>query len=46
MTIHDVDQIGLLLVTAVQAAQSGRLFPQAALDQAQRGAIAILARYQ
>jgi sn-glycerol 3-phosphate transport system substrate-binding protein len=46
MTIHDVDQIGLLLVTAVQAAQSGRLFPQAALDQAQRQATAILAKYQ
>ncbi len=45
MTIHDVDQIGLLLVTAVQAAQSGRLFPQAALDQAQRQATAILAKY-
>src|SRR5579864_4312150 len=46
MTIHDVDQIGLLLVTAVQAAQSGRLSPQAALDQAQRDATALLAKYQ
>ena len=46
MTIHDVDEIGLLLVTAIQAAQTGRLTPQAALDQAQRNATAILARYQ
>ena len=46
MTIHDVDEIGLLLVTAIQAAQTGRLTPQAALDQAQRNATAILAKYQ
>ena len=46
MTIHDVDQIGLLLVTAIQAAQTGRLSPKAALDQAQRDATAILAKYQ
>jgi len=45
MTIHDVDQIGVLLVTAVQAAQSGRLLPQAALDQAHRQATALLAKY-
>jgi sn-glycerol 3-phosphate transport system substrate-binding protein len=45
MTIHDVDQIGTLLVTAIQAAQSGRLTPQAALDQAQRDASAILQKY-
>ncbi len=45
MTIHDVDQIGQILVTAVQAAQSGRLTAQAALDQAQRDATAILAKY-
>jgi sn-glycerol 3-phosphate transport system substrate-binding protein len=46
MTIHDVDQIGLLLVTAIQAAQSGRLSVQAALDQAQRDATQILQKYQ
>ena len=46
MTIHDVDQIGLLLVTAIQAAQSGRLSAQAALDQAQRDATQILQKYQ
>jgi sn-glycerol 3-phosphate transport system substrate-binding protein len=46
MTIHDVDQIGLLLVTAIQAAQSGRLSAQAALDQAQRDATQILKQYQ
>ncbi|HEX9246205.1 MAG TPA: ABC transporter substrate-binding protein [bacterium] len=46
MTIHDVDEIGLLLVTAIQAAQTGRLTPQAALDQAQRNATAILAKFQ
>jgi len=45
MTIHDVDQVGTLLVTAVQAAQSGRLSAQAALDQAQRDATAILQKY-
>jgi sn-glycerol 3-phosphate transport system substrate-binding protein len=46
MTIHDVDQIGLMLVNAVQAAQSGRLSAQAALDQAQRDAAALLQKYQ
>lgn len=46
MTIHDVDQIGQILVTAVQAAQSGRLIAQAALDQAQRDATAILTKYK
>jgi sn-glycerol 3-phosphate transport system substrate-binding protein len=46
MTIHDVDQIGLLLVTAIQATQSGRLDVQAALDQAQRDATQILQKYQ
>jgi sn-glycerol 3-phosphate transport system substrate-binding protein len=46
MTIHDVDQIGVLLVTAIQAAQTGRLSPQAALDQAQRDATQILKKYQ
>lgn len=46
MTIHDVDQIGVLLVTAIQAAQSGRLSAQAALDQAQRDATQILQKYQ
>jgi sn-glycerol 3-phosphate transport system substrate-binding protein len=46
MTIHDVDQIGVLLVTAIQAAQSGRLSTQAALDQAQRDASQILQKYQ
>jgi len=45
MTIHDVDQIGSLLVTAIQAAQSGRLSPQAALDRAQRDASALLSKY-
>jgi sn-glycerol 3-phosphate transport system substrate-binding protein len=45
MTIHDVDQIGQILVTAVQAAQSGRLTAQAALEQAQRDATEILAKY-
>jgi len=45
MTIHDVDQIGQILVTAVQAAQSGRLNAKEALDQAQRDATAILAKY-
>jgi sn-glycerol 3-phosphate transport system substrate-binding protein len=46
MTIHDVDQIGLMLVTAIQAAQTGRLSAQAALDQAQRDATTVLAKYQ
>jgi len=46
MTIHDVDQIGLMLVNAVQAAQSGRLSAQAALDQAQRDATALLQKYR
>ncbi len=46
MTIHDVDQIGILLVTAIQAAQTGRLSAQAALDQAQRDATQILQKYQ
>jgi sn-glycerol 3-phosphate transport system substrate-binding protein len=46
MTIHDVDQIGLMLVNAVQAAQSGRLSAQAALEQAQRDASALLQKYQ
>ncbi len=46
MTIHDVDEIGILLVTAIQAAQTGRLSPQAALDQAQRDATQILQKYQ
>jgi len=45
MTVHDVDQVGQILVTAVQAAQSGRLTAQAALDQAQRDAMALLSRY-
>jgi hypothetical protein len=35
-----------LLVTAIQAAQSGRLSVQAALDQAQRDATQILQKYQ
>ncbi len=46
MTIHDVDQIGTILVTAVQAAQSGRLSAQGALDQAQQEATAILQKYR
>jgi sn-glycerol 3-phosphate transport system substrate-binding protein len=46
MTIHDVDQIGLMLVNAVQAAQSARLSAQAALDQAQRDATALLQKYR
>jgi sn-glycerol 3-phosphate transport system substrate-binding protein len=46
MTIHDVDEIGILLVTAIQAAQTGRLSPQAALDQAQRNATQILQKYR
>ncbi len=46
MTIHDVDQIGLMLVNAVQAAQSGRLSAQAALGQAQRDATALLQKYR
>lgn len=46
MTVHDVDQIGTILVTAVQAAQSGRLSAKAALDQAQEQATAILKKYQ
>jgi sn-glycerol 3-phosphate transport system substrate-binding protein len=45
MTIHDVDQIGAMLVTAIQAAQSGRLSPQAALDRAQRDATRLLSKY-
>jgi sn-glycerol 3-phosphate transport system substrate-binding protein len=45
MTIHDVDQIGAMLVTAIQAAQSARLTPQAALDRAQRDATALLSKY-
>jgi sn-glycerol 3-phosphate transport system substrate-binding protein len=45
MTIHDVDQIGAMLVTAIQAAQSGRLTAQAALDRAQRDATALLSKY-
>jgi hypothetical protein len=45
MTIHDVDQIGTMLVTAVQAAQSGRLTTQAALDRAQRDATQLLSKY-
>jgi len=35
-----------MLVTAIQAAQTGRLSAQAALDQAQRDATAVLAKYQ
>ena len=46
MTIHEVDRVGLLLVTAVQAAQTGRLSAQAALDQAQRDAMEILSKYK
>ncbi len=46
MTIHDVDEIGILLVTAIQAAQTGRLSAQDALDQAQRNAKQILRKYQ
>lgn len=46
MTIHDVDQIGLMLVNAVQAAQSGRLSAQAALDQAQNDATVLLQKYR
>jgi sn-glycerol 3-phosphate transport system substrate-binding protein len=46
MTIHDVDQIGLMLVTAIQGAQTGRLGAQAALDQVQRDATGALAKYQ
>jgi len=46
MTIHEVDRVGLLLVTAVQAAQTGRLTVKAALDQAQRDATAILSQYK
>jgi len=45
MTIHDVDQIGTMLVTAIQAAQSGRLSAQAALDRAQRDATQLLSKY-
>lgn len=45
MTIHDVDQIGAMLVTAIQAAQSGRLTTQAALDRAQRDASQLLSKY-
>lgn len=45
MTIHDVDQVGTMLVTAVQAAQSGRLTTQAALDRAQRDATQLLSKY-
>jgi hypothetical protein len=45
MTIHDVDQIGAMLVTAIQAAQSGRLTPRAALERAQRDAAALLSKY-
>jgi len=46
MTVHEVDRVGLLLVTAVQAAQTGRLTVKAALDQAQRDATAILNQYK
>ena len=46
MTVHEVDRVGLILVTAVQAAQTGRLSAKAALDQAQREATAILSQYK
>jgi len=46
MTVHEVDRVGLTLVTAVQAAQTGRLSAKAALDQAQREATAILSQYK
>lgn len=45
MTIHDVDRVGMVLLNAVQAAQSGRMSAQAALDQAQRDATQLLAKY-
>ncbi len=46
MTVHDQDHIGQLLVTAVQAAQEGRMTAQAALDRAQQEATQLLAKYQ
>jgi sn-glycerol 3-phosphate transport system substrate-binding protein len=46
MTIHEVDRIGLILVAAVQAAQTGRLSAQAALDDAQKRSMAILSAYK
>ncbi|HEV2356541.1 MAG TPA: ABC transporter substrate-binding protein [bacterium] len=46
MTIHDQDEVQQFLVTAVQAAQSGRLSVQAALDQAQSQADAALQKYR
>jgi len=45
MTIHDQDEVQQTLVTAVQAAQSGRLTVKAALDQAQRDATQLLSKY-
>jgi len=46
MTIHEVDRIGLILVAAVQAAQTGRLSAQAALDDAQQRSMAILSAFK
>jgi len=45
MTIHDVDRVGTILLTAVQEAQSGKRTVQAALDEAQREATQDLAKY-
>jgi len=45
MTVHDQDEVQQTLVTAIQAAQSGRLTVKAALDQAQRNATQLLSKY-
>lgn len=44
MSIRDVDQINQILFSSVQAAQSGRLTAQGALDEAQKKAEAILSK--
>ena len=45
MTIHDVDRVGAILLTAVQEAQSGKRTAQAALNEAQRNATQDLSKY-
>jgi sn-glycerol 3-phosphate transport system substrate-binding protein len=45
MSIHDVDRVGTILLTAVQEAQSGKRTAQAALDEAQQAATQDLAKY-
>ena len=45
MTVHDVDRVGTILLTAVQEAQAGKRTAQAALDEAQQAAMQDLAKY-